>query len=148
MDSENVVVAPGAKPVIWNTLSALLDPGDEFVYFDPAYPAYASCGELPQAVVHAIPLLESRNWRMDLDELARRVSSKTKVVVINSPHNPTGGVLTRSDLEFIADLAQRHDFLVIADEIYSRNFYLESEYRLDRDAAGHARAHDRRGRLL
>jgi aspartate/methionine/tyrosine aminotransferase len=125
---ENVVVGPGAKPVIWNTLSALLDPGDEFVYFDPAYPAYASCASYHQAKVHAIPLLESRNWRMDLDELARRVSSKTKVVVINSPHNPTGGVLTKSDLEFIADLAERHDFLVLADEIYSRNFYLDSEY--------------------
>jgi aspartate/methionine/tyrosine aminotransferase len=125
---ENVVVAPGAKPVVWNTLSALLDPGDEFVYFDPAYPAYASCASYLQAKIHAIPLLESRNWRMDLDELARRVSERTKVVVINSPHNPTGGVLTKSDLEFIAELAQRYDFLVLADEIYSRNFYLDSEY--------------------
>ncbi len=127
-NADNVVVAPGAKPVIWNTLSALLDPGDEFVYFDPAYPAYASAASYLQAVVHAIPLQESRNWRMDLDELARRVNDKTKVVVINSPHNPTGGVLTKGDLEFIAELAQKHDFLVLADEIYSRNFYLESEY--------------------
>jgi aspartate aminotransferase len=126
--AENVVISPGAKPVIWNTLSALLGPGDEFVYFDPAYPAYASCASYLEAVVHAIPLQESRNWRMDLDELARRVSNKTKVVVINSPHNPTGGVLTRSDLECIAELAQRFDFLVLADEIYSRNFYLDSEY--------------------
>jgi aspartate aminotransferase len=125
---ENVVVGPGAKPVIWNTLSALLGPGDEFVYFDPAYPAYASCASYLEAKVHAIPLLESRNWRMDLDELSRRVSDKTKVVVINSPHNPTGGVLTKSDLEYIAELAQRYDFLVLADEIYSRNFYLDSEY--------------------
>jgi aspartate aminotransferase len=127
-NADNVVIAPGAKPVIWNTLSALLDPGDEFVYFDPAYPAYASCASYLEANIHAIPLRESRNWRMDLDELARRVSSKTKVVVINSPHNPTGGVLTKSDLEFIAELAQRYDFLVLADEIYSRNFYLDSEY--------------------
>jgi aspartate aminotransferase len=125
---QNVVVGPGAKPVIWNTLSALLDPGDEFVYFDPAYPAYASCASYLQATVHAIPLLESRNWRMDLEQLARRVSPKTKVVVINSPHNPTGGVLTKRDLEFIAELAERFDFLVLADEIYSRNFYLGSEY--------------------
>ncbi len=125
---ENVVVGPGAKPVIWNALSALLNPGDEFVYFDPAYPAYASCASYHQATVHAIPLLESRNWRMDLDELARRVSSKTKVVVINSPHNPTGGVLTQGDLECIAELAQRFDFLVLADEIYSRNFYLGTDY--------------------
>src|SRR5580704_1445211 len=125
---QNVVIGPGAKPVIWNTLSALLGPGDEFVYFDPAYPAYASAASYLEAKVHAIPLLESRNWRMDLDELARRVSAKTKLVVINSPHNPTGGVLTRGDLEFIAELAERYDFLVLADEIYSRNFYLDAEY--------------------
>jgi aspartate aminotransferase len=125
---ENVVIGPGAKPVIWNTLSALLDPGDEFVYFDPAYPAYASCAGYLEAKIHAIPLRESRNWRMDLDELARRVNDKTKVIVINSPHNPTGGVLTTGDLETIAELAQRHDALVLADEIYSRNFYLDSEY--------------------
>jgi aspartate aminotransferase len=125
---ENVVVAPGAKPVIWNVLSALLDPGDDFIYFDPAYPAYASCSSYLQANVHAIPLLESRNWRMDLDELESRVSDKTKAIVINSPHNPTGGVLTKGDLERIAAMAQRHDFIVIADEIYSRNFYLDSDY--------------------
>ncbi|HVA33687.1 MAG TPA: pyridoxal phosphate-dependent aminotransferase [Candidatus Baltobacteraceae bacterium] len=126
--AENVVISPGAKPIIWNILSSLLDPGDEFVYFDPAYPAYASAASYLQATIHAIPLLEARNWRMDLDELERRVSGKTKAVVINSPHNPTGGVLTKGDLERIAQLAERHDFIVIADEIYSRNFYLESEY--------------------
>ena len=98
--------------------------------------------------MHAIPLLESRNWRMDLDELERRVSKKTKVVVINSPHNPTGGVLTQSDLERIAELAQRNDFLVLADEIYSRNFYLDQRVPLDRVAPRDARAHDRRRRLL
>ena len=125
---ENVVVSPGAKPIIWNVLSALLNPGDDFVYFDPAYPAYASCSSYLQANVHAIPLLESRNWRMDLDELENRVSDKTKAIVINSPHNPTGGVLTRGDLERIAEMARRHDFIVIADEIYSRNFYLDSDY--------------------
>jgi aspartate/methionine/tyrosine aminotransferase len=125
---ENVVISPGAKPIIWNILSAILDKGDDFVYFDPAYPAYASCASYHQANVHAIPLLESRNWRMDLDELERRVSDKTKAVVINSPHNPTGGVLTTSDLERIAGLAEKHDFLVIADEIYSRNFYLDMPY--------------------
>ncbi|HEY5257979.1 MAG TPA: pyridoxal phosphate-dependent aminotransferase [Candidatus Baltobacteraceae bacterium] len=126
--AENVVVAPGAKPVIWNILSAILNPGDEFVYFDPAYPAYASASSYLQADVVAIPLLESREWRMDLDELERRVSDKTKVVVINSPNNPTGGVLLRPDLERIAALAQKHDFLVVADEIYSRNFYFDREF--------------------
>ena len=126
--AENVVVAPGAKPVIWNVLCAVLNPGDEFVYFDPAYPAYASAASYLQAKVIAIPLLESRNWRMDLDELERRVNDRTKVVVINSPHNPTGGVLTKGDLERIAAMAKKHDFLVLADEIYSRNFYLDHEF--------------------
>ena len=121
--AENVVCAPGAKPVIWNILSAILNPGDEFVYFDPAYPAYASCASYLGADVAAIPLHESKNWRMDLDELERRVSNRTRAVMINSPHNPTGGVLTKGDLERIAALAVKHDFLVIADEIYSRNFY-------------------------
>jgi aspartate aminotransferase len=124
----NVTISPGAKPIIWNILSAILDPGDEFVYFDPAYPAYASASSYLQASVTRIPLHEERNWRMDLDELAARVSDKTKAVMINSPHNPTGGVLLKSDLEKIAELAQKHNFLVIADEIYSRNFYLDSEF--------------------
>ncbi|MDQ2662483.1 MAG: pyridoxal phosphate-dependent aminotransferase [Candidatus Eremiobacteraeota bacterium] len=120
---ENVTVGPGAKPIIWNILSAILDPGDEFVYFDPAYPAYASAAGYLGAKAIAIPLHESKNWRMDLDEFERRISDRTKAVMINSPHNPTGGVLAQSDLERIAALAIRHDFLVIADEIYSRNFY-------------------------
>ena len=124
----NVTVSPGAKPIIWNILSAIINPGDDFIYFDPAYPAYGSASTYLQANVIRIPLLESRNWRMDLDELASRVSDKTKAVVINSPHNPTGGVLLREDLERIAELAHKHDFLVIADEIYSRNFYLDTDF--------------------
>ena len=120
---DEVVVSPGAKPVIWNILSALLDPGDEMVYADPAYPAYASCASYLQAKAVPVPLLESRNWQLDLDVLSKTVSAKTKVLVINSPHNPTGGVLSIEDLRVIADLAVKHDILVISDEIYSRNLY-------------------------
>ncbi|MBC5800192.1 MAG: pyridoxal phosphate-dependent aminotransferase [Candidatus Eremiobacteraeota bacterium] len=120
---EEVVITPGAKPLIWNTLSALLDPGDEMVYADPAYPAYASCASYLGANAIAVPLLERTGFRLDLDELAARISPRTKLLVINSPHNPTGGVLTREDLETIAELAIRNDVLVIADEIYCRNLY-------------------------
>jgi aspartate/methionine/tyrosine aminotransferase len=120
---EEVVVTPGAKPLIWNTLSALLDPGDEMVYADPAYPAYASCASYLGAKAIPVPLLERTGFRLDLDQLAARMSPRTKLLVINSPHNPTGGVLTREDLEFIAELAIRNDVLVIADEIYCRNLY-------------------------
>ena len=122
---QNVVVGAGAKPIIWNLLAALLDPGDELVYADPAYPAYASAAGYLEAKAIPVHLLESRNWRLDLDELAAKVGPKTKAVVINSPHNPTGGVLLREDLERIAELAHRHDFLVISDEIYSRNRYVD-----------------------
>jgi aspartate/methionine/tyrosine aminotransferase len=121
----NVVVGAGAKPIIWNLLAALLDPGDELVYADPAYPAYASAASYLRAKPIPVHLLEARNWRLDLDELAAKVGPKTKAVVINSPHNPTGGVLLREDLERIAELAERHDFLVISDEIYSRNRYVD-----------------------
>jgi aspartate aminotransferase len=120
---EEVVITPGAKPLIWNTLSALLDPGDEMVYADPAYPAYASCASYLGANAIAVPLLERTGFRLDLDELAARISRRTKLLVINSPHNPTGGVLTREDLETIAELAIRNDVLVVADEIYCRNLY-------------------------
>ncbi|HEY0613273.1 MAG TPA: pyridoxal phosphate-dependent aminotransferase [Candidatus Elarobacter sp.] len=120
---ENVVVGAGAKPIIWNLLSALLDPGDELIYADPAYPAYASAAGYLEAKAIPVHLLESRNWRLDLDELAAKITRKTKAVVINSPHNPTGGVLTREDLETIAALSMKHGFLVISDEIYSRNTY-------------------------
>jgi aspartate/methionine/tyrosine aminotransferase len=120
---ENVVVAPGAKPAIWNTLAALLDPGDELIYADPAYPAYASAAGYLGAQPIPVALREDKNWRLDLDELAAKITPRTKVVVVNSPHNPTGGVLTRDDLQTIADLSQRHGFLVLADEIYSRNIY-------------------------
>ena len=120
---ENVVVGAGAKPIIWNVLSAILDPGDELVYADPAYPAYASCASYLGAKAVPVPLLEATNFRLDLDKLAATLSARTKVLVLNSPHNPTGGVLTRSDLETIADMVRPYDTLVIADEIYSRNLY-------------------------
>ena len=120
---DNVVVSPGAKPVIWNTLSVLLDPGDELIYADPAYPAYASAAGYLGAKAVPVPLRESKNWRLDLDELAAKITNRTKIVVITSPHNPTGGVLTRDDLRTIADLAEHHGFLIMADEIYSRNIY-------------------------
>ncbi|MGH7716551.1 MAG: aminotransferase class I/II-fold pyridoxal phosphate-dependent enzyme, partial [Vulcanimicrobiaceae bacterium] len=120
---ENVVVGPGGKPIIWNTLSALLDPGDEMVAADPSYPAYASCASYLQANLVPVKLLESKDWRLDLDELAAKVSNRTKVVVLNSPHNPTGGVLGMEDFQVVADLAHKWGFVVISDEIYCRTLY-------------------------
>jgi aspartate aminotransferase len=119
----DVVVSPGLKPLIWNVLCALVDPGDEVVFADPAYPAYASCTSYLQAKAVPVPLLERTGFRLDLDELATKMTDRTRVLILNSPHNPTGGVLTRADLETIAELAQRHDVTIVSDEIYSRNVY-------------------------
>jgi aspartate/methionine/tyrosine aminotransferase len=118
-----VVVAPGAKQIIWNLLAALLDPGDEMVYADPAYPTYAAAAGYLGAKAVPVRLLESKNWGLDLDEFQAKLTPRTKVVVLNSPHNPTGGVLSHDDLARIAELASRHRFLILTDEIYSRNIY-------------------------
>jgi aspartate aminotransferase len=120
---DEVVVSPGLKPLIWNVLSVLLDPGDEVVFADPAYPAYAGCAAYLQAKAVPVPLLERTDFRLDLERLAQAVSDRTKVLILNSPHNPTGGVLTRDDLSTIAQLAIEHDVTVVSDEIYSRNIY-------------------------
>jgi aspartate/methionine/tyrosine aminotransferase len=118
-----VVVAPGAKQIIWNLLAALLDPGDEMVYADPAYPTYAAAAGYLGAKAVPVRLLESKNWGLDLEEFEAKLTPRTKVVVLNSPHNPTGGVLSHDDLARIAELAERHRFLILTDEIYSRNIY-------------------------
>jgi aspartate/methionine/tyrosine aminotransferase len=120
---DEVVVSPGLKPLIWNVMSALLDPGDEVMYADPAYPSYAGCSAYLQAVAVPVPLLESADFRLDLDVLAAKMSPRTKLLILNSPQNPTGGVLTHADLERIAELAIRNDVTVVADEIYCRNLY-------------------------
>jgi aspartate aminotransferase len=120
---ENVVIGPGGKMVIWNTLSALIDPGDEVVLTDPGYPAYSSALSYLQAKTVLVPLLESHGFALDLEVLAAKVSARTKLVILNTPQNPTGGVLSTGDLQAVAELAQRHDFMVLVDEIYCRHLY-------------------------
>jgi len=120
---DQVVVSPGLKPMIWNVLSALLEPGDEMVYADPAYPAYESVARYLGAKPVPVPLLERTNFALDLDDLAAHMNARTKVLVLNSPHNPTGGILNLPDLETIAELALRYDVTVVSDEIYSRIRY-------------------------
>jgi aspartate aminotransferase len=123
--ASNVVVAPGAKPMIWNLLSAVLEPGDEMLYADPAYPTYANCAGYLGAKSVPVRLLESTGWSLDLDELKAKITPRTKVLVLNSPSNPTGGVLSHADLAAIAEIASKHRFLILTDEIYSRNIYGE-----------------------
>jgi len=123
VDPAEVVLVPGSKNVLLFTLLACVEPGDEVIYPDPGYPVYASLINFIRATPVPIRLREERQFRMDLDELAALVTRRTRLLIVNTPQNPTGGVLTKEDVEFIARLANQHDLLVIADEIYSQLVY-------------------------
>jgi aspartate/methionine/tyrosine aminotransferase len=117
---EQVVVSPGAKPNLFFPALALVNPGEEVVYPDPGFPTYEAMIRVTGGVGRPVPLLESNGFSIDRDVLARLVNARTRLIILNSPGNPTGGVLPQDDLEFIAELAQRNDCWVLSDEIYSR----------------------------
>ena len=123
IDPTEVVLVPGSKNVLLFTLLACIEPGDEVILPDPGYPAYASQVNFIGAVPKLVTLREETGFRMDLDELASLVTPKTRMLIINTPQNPTGGVLTQEDVEFVCDLANKHDLLVVSDEIYSQLVY-------------------------
>lgn len=124
---DEVVITPGGKPIIFHTILALVDPGDEVVYPNPGFPIYESVIEFAGARAVPMPLVESRRFRVDLDELRKAVNPRTRLIIINSPNNPTGGVLSREDLAAIAAMAQEVDAWVLADEIYSE-FLFEGKH--------------------
>ncbi len=121
--AERVFVTVGGKGVMYYAILALVDPGDEVIVPDPGYPIYESVTRFVGGTPVAVPIRQENGFRMDPDELARLVTKRTKLIVINSPANPTGGVLRRKDLERIAAIAIEHDITVLADEIYSRILY-------------------------
>ena len=123
VDPSEVVLVPGSKNVLLFTLLACVEPGDEVILPDPGYPAYASQVNFIGAVPKTVRLREDRGFRMDLDELASLVTPRTKMLIINTPQNPTGGVLTEEDVKFVCELAHKHDLLVVSDEIYSQLVY-------------------------
>jgi aspartate/methionine/tyrosine aminotransferase len=123
VDPSEVVVTPGAKPIIFFTALALLDPGDEALYPNPGFPIYESMIQYLGAKAVPVPLREDQNWALDVDALEAAITPRTKLLIINSPQNPTGGTIPKKDLARIADLARRHDFLILSDEIYSRILY-------------------------
>lgn len=122
-DPENVVVTPGAKPIMFYTIMALIESGDEVIYPNPGFPIYESMINFLGGVAVPLQLSENRDFRINLDELRNKISSKTRLIIINSPQNPTGGVLTYEDLKQIADVAVENDLMVLADEIYSEILY-------------------------
>jgi aspartate/methionine/tyrosine aminotransferase len=123
VDGQNVVVVPGGKPIMFFSMLAVVEPGDEVIYPNPGFPIYESVINFLGATPVPVPLVESRGFSFDLDVFAAKLSSKTKMVVLNSPANPTGGVIPRDDLKRIADLLRDRDVLILSDEIYSRICY-------------------------
>jgi len=122
-DPDQVVITPGSKEVMYSLIMMLADVGDEIIYPDPGYPIYKSVIDFSGATKVPIPLREENEFRLDVKELKKLVSPKTKLLIINSPENPTSSVLTKSDLEEIYKLACDHDFYIMTDEIYSRIIY-------------------------
>jgi aspartate aminotransferase len=117
-DVDEVLVTNGGIHALYVMFQALLEPGDEVVLPDPVWPPTAGHAIAAQARPVFVPLHESLGWRYDLDELRRALTPKTKAIYINSPHNPTGGVLTRPDIEAIADMARERNLWVFSDEAY------------------------------
>lgn len=122
---DNVCVVPGGKPIMTLTMTALLERGDEVIYPDPGFPIYASIIRFLGATPVPIPLVEDRGFSFDLDVLRSKLSAKTKMVILNSPGNPTGGVIPRDDIHSMADMLRDRDLMVLSDEIYSRIWYEE-----------------------
>jgi aspartate/methionine/tyrosine aminotransferase len=120
---ERVLVGNGAKPFLFFTILAVCEPGDEVVYPDPGFPIYESAIRWAGATPVPLPLHESSDFSFDVDELAARLGPKTKLVIFNSPHNPTGGVVEADDLHRAAELISATTAWVLSDEVYSRMLY-------------------------
>ena len=122
---EHVSIVPGGKPIIFFPMLALIEPGDEVIYPDPGFPIYESMIRFSGGVPVPIPLVEERGFSFDLDTLRERLSPKTKLLVLNSPQNPTGGLIPPEDIRDIANMVRDRDLMVLSDEIYSRIYYGE-----------------------
>ena len=128
IDPNLILVGPGAKPLIFSTMMALLAEGDEAIYPNPGFPSFEQCIQYAGAVAVPCPLREERDFRMDPADVRSLITPRTKLLVLNSPHNPTGAVLTKQDVQEMAQIAVEHDLYVLSDEIYSRNVYPGSTF--------------------
>src|SRR5581483_3254724 len=123
VDPLDVVLMPGSKNVLLFALFSCVEPGDEVILPDPGYPAYASQVSFIGAVPKHVTLREETGFRLDLDELRSLITPKTRMLIINTPQNPTGGILTAEDVKVVCDLVQEHDLVLVSDEIYSQLVY-------------------------
>lgn len=118
-----VVVTPGAKPIMFFTILALVEPGDEVLYPNPGFPIYESMINFCDATPVPYTLREANHFRFDPDEFRAQASPRTKLIILNSPHNPTGGVLEPDDLQVVAEIAHQYDCKILSDEIYDDLVY-------------------------
>lgn len=121
--AENIVITPGAKPVLFLSALAIIEEEDEVVYPDPGYPIYHSVISFLGAKGVPYVLREENDFRFDPDEMRKLVNERTKLIILNTPQNPTGGVLSKSDLEVVIDLAEKFNCWILSDEVYSRIIY-------------------------
>ena len=120
---ENIVITPGAKPILFFSILALVDEGDEVIYPNPGFPIYESVINFVGGKPVPIPLREEKGFSFDVDELRTLVNEKTKLIIVNSPQNPTGGMLTKKDMKAVAELADKYDAWILSDEVYSKIVY-------------------------
>ncbi len=120
---DNIVVTPGGKPIMFFVILALLEAGDEAIYPNPGFPIYESMINFTGATPVPAPIVEAKEFALDVEELASLITPRTKLLILNSPSNPTGGVLNRDEIAYIAKLAVEHDITVLADEIYAEILY-------------------------
>lgn len=119
-DIDQILVTPGANAIIYLAVSCLVNPGEEVIVPDPGFPTYYSAIRYCGAVPVTVPLHEANQFRLDPDDLRRRITSKTRLIIINSPSNPTGAVMTPDEIDEVARIAEEHDIYLLSDEIYAR----------------------------
>ena len=119
-DIDQILVTPGANAIIYLAISCLVNPGEEVIVPDPGFPTYFSAIKYCGAVPVTVPLYESNKFRMDPDDLRKRITSKTRLIILNSPSNPTGAVMTPEEIDEVARIAEEHDIYLVSDEIYAR----------------------------
>jgi aspartate/methionine/tyrosine aminotransferase len=125
VDPDQVVMTAGGKPIMFYTILAIVNPGDEVIYPNPGFPIYESVINFAGGIPVPLPLREENDFCMDIDEFKKLVTDKTRLVILNSPHNPTGGVLCADDLKEIAAFLADRDVVVLSDEIYDNIIYEE-----------------------
>src|SRR6202142_283449 len=131
VSADEVVVVPGGKPIIFFTILALIESGDEVIYPNPGFPIYESMVNYSVGKGVPIPLREERDFSVDVKELASLITDRTRLIILNSPHNPTGGVLTKKDVLEIAEAIGDRNILILLDEIYSRLIFPDGEHEVE-----------------